>query len=212
MRRFGPRPVLIPRGEPAAAILFHKGAAMESEFSPVIDFWFRELTPRQWFTEGGPQLDDRVRTRFGSVVEAARRGALDHWAASPRGRLALIILLDQFPRQCFRGTPEAYASDAKAQALAAEGVAARVDEQLTFAERQFFYMPLMHAEDRDLQALSLERFDALHEDAEAVLGFATGHRRVVYRFGRFPHRNRVLGRPSSPEEEAFLASDENMFR
>jgi uncharacterized protein (DUF924 family) len=145
-------------------------------------------------------------------VEAARRGALDHWAASPRGRLALIILLDQFPRQCFRGTPEAYASDAKAQALAAEGVAARVDEQLTFAERQFFYMPLMHAEDRDLQALSLERFDALHEDAEAVLGFATGHRRVVYRFGRFPHRNRVLGRPSSPEEEAFLASDENMFR
>jgi len=185
---------------------------MESEFSAVIDFWFRELTPRQWFTEGGPRLDDRVRTRFGNLVEAARRGVLDHWARSPRGRLALIILLDQFPRHCFRGMPEAYASDAKAQALAAEGVAAHMDEQLTFAERQFFYMPLMHAEDRDLQALSLERFDALREAAEAVLGFASGHRKIVYRFGRFPHRNKVLGRASSPQEEAFLASDENTFR
>jgi len=184
---------------------------MESEFSAVIDFWFRELTPRQWFTEGGPRLDDRVR-RFGNLVEAARRGVLDHWAASPRGRLALIILLDQFPRHCFRGMPEAYASDAKAQALAADGVATHMDEQLTFAERQFFYMPLMHAEDRDLQALSLERFDALHEAAEAVLGFASGHRKIVYRFGRFPHRNKVLGRASSPQEEAFLASDENPFR
>ena len=87
-----------------------------------------------------------------------------------------------------------------------------MDEQLTFAERQFFYMPLMHAEDRDLQALSLERFDALREAAEAVLGFASGHRKIVYRFGRFPHRNKVLGRASSPEEEAFLASDENTFR
>lgn len=185
---------------------------MESEYSSVIDFWFRELTPRQWFEEGGPALDERVRARFGGLVEAARRGALDEWAASPRGRLALIIVLDQFPRHCFRGMPEAYASDAKAQWLAAEGVAACMDEQLTFAERQFFYMPLMHAEDRDLQALSLERFDALREDAEAVFGFASGHRKVVFRFGRFPHRNGVLGRASSPEEEAFLASDENLLR
>ena len=211
MKRFGPRPVLLPPSRPVAA-LFPKGDVMESEFSAVIDFWFRELTPRQWFTEGGPRLDDRVRTRFGNLVEAARRGVLDHWARSPRGRLALIILLDQFPRHCFRGMPEAYASDAKAQALAAEGIAAHMDEQLTFAERQFFYMPLMHAEDRDLQALSLERFDALREAAEAVLGFASGHRKIVYRFGRFPHRNKVLGRASSPQEEAFLASDENTFR
>ena len=84
-----------------------------------------------------------------------------------------------------------------------------MDEQLNFAERQFFYMPLMHAEDRDLQALSLERFEALLEDAEAVVGYASGHRKLVYRFGRFPHRNRILGRASSPEEEAFLASGEN---
>lgn len=185
---------------------------MESEYRSVIDFWFRELTPHQWFTDGGPQFDDRVRARFGALVEAAWLGALDHWAASARGRLALIILLDQFPRHCFRGMPEAYASDTKAQALAVDGIEAGMDEQLNFAERQFFYMPLMHAEDRGLQALSLERFEALLEDAEAVVDFASGHRRLVYRFGRFPHRNRILGRASSPEEEAFLASDENGFR
>jgi uncharacterized protein (DUF924 family) len=210
--RFGPRPVLLPKVRRAAALIVLEGEAMEHEYAPVIDFWFRELAPNQWFVEGAPELDQRVRTRFGVLVQAARRGALDHWAASPRGRLALILLLDQFPRHCFRGTPEAYASDTKAQALAAEGIADSMDEQLTFAERQFFYMPLMHAEDRDLQALSLERFDALRESAEAVLGFATGHRKIVYRFGRFPHRNEVLGRASSPDEEAFLASDENLFR
>jgi uncharacterized protein (DUF924 family) len=185
---------------------------MESEYRSVIDFWFRELKPRQWFTEGEPRLDDRVRAQFGALVAAARLGALDYWATSARGRLALIILLDQFPRHCFRGSPEAYASDAKAQALAADGIETGLDEQLNFAERQFFYMPLMHAEDRDLQALSLERFEALLADAEAVVGYATGRRKLVYRFGRFPHRNRILGRASSPEEEAFLASDETTLR
>jgi len=185
---------------------------MESEYRPIIDFWFRELTPRQWFTDGGPDLDGRVRKQFGALVEAARRGALDHWAAAPRGLLALIILLDQFPRHVFRNLPAAYASDVRAQALARQGIDAGMDEELTFAERQFFYLPLMHAEDRELQALSVERFTALRDAAQAVLGFALGHRDTVTRFGRFPHRNKVLGRASSPEEEAFLASDENTFR
>jgi uncharacterized protein (DUF924 family) len=196
----------------ASALAVAQEHAMESEYRSVLDFWFRDLAPREWFADGGPELDERIHTRFGTLVAAARRGALDHWATSPRGRLALIILLDQFPRHCFRGTPEAYASDPQAQALAAEGVAARMDEQLAFAERQFFYMPLMHAEDRDLQALSMERFDSLREEADAVLRWAAGHRKIVYRFGRFPHRNEILGRTSSPEEEAFLSSDENPFR
>ena len=228
--RFGPRRVCIPssphaaaltciaaplsRGDIGASMLVvrkRQDHEMESEYRPVIDFWFRELKPRQWFAEGG-RLDERVRTQFGALVAAARLGALDHWATSARGRLALIILLDQFPRHCFRGSPEAYASDAQAQALAADGIAAGMDEQLNFAERQFFYMPLMHAEDRDLQALSLERFEALLEEAEAVVGYASGHRKLVYRFGRFPHRNRILGRASSPEEEALLASGENGLR
>jgi uncharacterized protein (DUF924 family) len=205
--RFGPRPVRAARAPAAAVRAFSEGQAMESEYRPVIDFWFRELVPQQWFADVPRALDELVRTRFDGLVEAARCGALDHWASSPRGRLALILLLDQAPRHAFRGTREAFAGDTKAQALAAEGIEARMDEPLTFAERLFFYMPLMHAEDRDLQALSLERFDSLRDAAEAVLGFASGRRTIVNRFGRFPHRNRILGRESSPEEEVFLASD-----
>lgn len=182
---------------------------MQSDYLQVIDFWFRELTPSQWFTPGGPELDALVRKRFGALVEDARRGALDHWASSPRGSLALIIVLDQFPRHVFRGAPEAYASDPKAQRLACEGIEAGVDEQLTVAERQFFYLPLMHAEDPDLQARSVERFTALRNEMEGVLGFAVGHRDIVVRFGRFPHRNQILGRASTAEEAAFLASGEN---
>lgn len=182
---------------------------MESEYRPVIDFWFRELTPRQWFTEGGPELDALVRSRFGATVNAGRQGSLDHWVAAPRGRLALIIVLDQLPRHVFRGSSEAYASDLNAQRLACEGIEARVDEQLTVAERQFFYLPLMHAEDAELQARSVERFTALRDEMESVLGFAVGHRDVVVRFGRFPHRNQILGRASTAEEAAFLVSGEN---
>lgn len=182
---------------------------METEYRPVIDFWFRELTPRQWFTDGGPALDALVRTRFGSLVEQARRGAKDHWVGSPRGRLALILVLDQFPRHVYRGAPQAYSSDAKAQALACEGIETGVDGELTVAERQFFYLPLMHAEDRELQARSVEKFTALRDEMEAVLGFAVGHRDIVARFGRFPHRNGILERASTPEEAAFLVSGEN---
>jgi len=182
---------------------------MDSEYLPIVDFWFRELTPRQWFTDGGPALDAVVRERFGKLVEDARRGALDHWARTPRGRLALIIVLDQFPRHVFRGKREAYSSDPEAQRLVLEGIDAKADTELTVAERQFFYLPLMHAEDPNLQALSVERFTALRDELEAVLGFAVGHRDVVARFGRFPHRNEILGRASTAEEAAFLASGES---
>jgi uncharacterized protein (DUF924 family) len=185
---------------------------MESEYRAVIDFWFRELRPRQWFVEGGPSLDNAVKARFGPLVERARRGALDHWATSARGRLALILVLDQFPRHVFRGSKDAYASDLTAQALALDGLRAGMDEELALSERQFFYLPLMHSEDRDVQARSVERYTALRDEAQAILGFAVDHRDTVARFGRFPHRNEVLGRASTPEEQAFLASDENMFR
>ena len=185
---------------------------MEGEYRPVIDFWFRELTPQQWFVAGGPALDERVRERFGALIEQARSGALAHWAGSPRGRLALILVLDQFPRHVFRGRPEAYASDTTAQALALDGIQAGMDEALALSERQFFYLPLMHAEDGAVQARSVERYTALRDAAQAILDFALDHRDTVTRFGRFPHRNEVLGRTSTPEEQAFLESDENMFR
>ena len=108
---------------------------MELEYAPVIDFWFRELTPLQWFVGGGPELDDAIRKRFGALLNDAKQGACDAWATSPRGRLALILLLDQFSRHVFRGTPEAFAGDAKAQKLSKEGSEAGMDKPLNFAER-----------------------------------------------------------------------------
>ena len=150
---------------------------MEDEYRPVIDFWFRELAPRQWFAEAAQRSTD-------SFANASAPSWRRHGAARsiigpcrPAGALAPIILLDQFSGMSSVGMPEAYSGDTTAQALATEGIEASMDEPLTFAEREFFYMPLdTHAENRDLQALSLERFE-LREAAEAGAGFASNHRR-----------------------------------
>lgn len=170
----------------------------------VLDFWFRELEPRQWFG-GAETLDAMMGRRFGPWVEAARRGELDVWSETPRGRLALILLLDQFTRNIYRGTADAFAGDARAQTLVVEGLAAGMDKPLNLAERQFFYMPLMHAEDPALQALSAAKFGAFWAEARSVMRQQRRHASVVARFGRFPTRNAALGRQSTPEEQAFLA-------
>lgn len=177
----------------------------------VLDYWFRELAPAQWF-RGGAELDPEIRRRFSGLVADARDGKLDDWAAEPRGRLALILVLDQFARHVHRGSPDTYDGDAKAQELTREGVELGMDRELAFSERHFFYMPLMHAEDAALQELSLRCFAGLRDDVEAVLGFASHHAGIVQRFGRFPHRNALLGRSSTPEEAEFIASDANIFR
>ena len=169
----------------------------------VVDFWFRELEPRHWFS-GAKSLDIVMRRRFATWVDAALHGEFDHWAATPRGRLALILLLDQFTRNIHRGTAAAFAGDAKAQALVLEGLDAGMDAPLSLSERQFFYMPLVHAEDRRLQALSLEKFAAFLAEAQSIVGHQKRHAAVIERFGRFPTRNAALGRPSTPDEEAFL--------
>jgi uncharacterized protein (DUF924 family) len=184
--------------------------AMENDYRPVLDFWFRELSPRQWFG-GGPDLDAIIRARFETLVEQAKRGTLDGWADSPRGLLALIILLDQFTRNIFRGRPEAFDGDGKAELLSQRAINEGMDKELTLAERQFLYMPLMHAENRTLQNLSLEKFAELKKEAADILGFAQEHADVVERFGRFPGRNKALGRATTPEEEAFLASGKGNF-
>jgi uncharacterized protein (DUF924 family) len=169
----------------------------------VLEFWFSELTPEQWFRDG-QALDDTVRVRFGALLDQARRGELEDWAKTPSGRLALVILLDQFSRHVFRGTPDVFAADARAQTLTLDGIARGMDEQLESpAQRQFFYMPLMHAEDRNLQALSLEKMTA-NDFGEGALKAARAHADIIARFGRFPHRNRILGRAPTPEEESFL--------
>lgn len=168
---------------------------------------------RRWYL-GGAELDAEIRERFGALVAAALDGQLRHWRATPRGRLALILLLDQFTRNIFRGTPRAYAGDPAALALAREALAEEGSAS-SLEERLFMLMPLVHAEDLALQSQAVELARQLLERAPAALsepwqrGYArTQHyRSVIERFGRFPQRNAILGRPSSAQELAFLAEE-----
>jgi uncharacterized protein (DUF924 family) len=177
---------------------------MDSEQARVLDFWFRELTPADWFG-AAESLDPFVRDRFGDLHRRATDGKLDGWATTPAGRVALIIVLDQFPRHIFRGTADAFASDKRAQKLVLDGLEHGVDELLPFAQRHFFYLPLMHAEDPSLQRLSVECFERLQDFATEILGYAKSHRDEVQEFGRFPHRNAALGRADTDAEKAFLS-------
>ncbi len=177
---------------------------MRPDPAVVLDFWFREMTPRLWFMATA-KLDQAIGRRFDACVDGALRGALDAWATTPRGRLALILLLDQFPRNIHRGSPGAFAGDAMAQALVVDGLAAGMDKPLNLAERHFFYMPLMHAEDAEMQALGLKTFAAIQREAYSIVRYARDHAATIERFGRFPSRNQALGRPSTAEELAFLS-------
>ena len=179
----------------------------------ILDFWFAEgpNTPRRaWFLKDDG-FDAEIRARFGAQVAPAREGALDAWAATPEGALALLILLDQFPRNLFRGSPEAFASDPHAQQLARRVVLAeRLDLRLTPTQRVFLYLPFEHEESLAAQDLSVSLFEGLrdspaHAAPGGTIDYAWRHRAVIHRFGRFPHRNAVLGRESTPAEQAYLA-------
>jgi uncharacterized protein (DUF924 family) len=180
----------------------------------------RELSRRSplWF-ESNPQLDELIRGKFGGLVERAGRGELASWADSPRRRLSLIILLDQFPRQIHRGSPQAFAYDADALSLALSGMQSAADGALNIIERLFFYMPLQHAESTEVQDESVSAYKRLVAEAPAelrstfqeALEWAEQHRTLIRQFGRFPHRNRLLGRESTAEEEAYLAKDVERF-
>lgn len=185
-------------------------ATEHPEVQQVLDFWFRELQPSHWF-QGGKSLDQVIADRFGGLVEQAHEGGLQDWADTALGRLALIIVLDQFSRNVYRGSPKTWAMDEACQRLVVDGIEAGMDETLAASQRHFFYMPLMHAEDPALQALSVDRFTALRDQATAVLDFALEHAECIRDFGRFPYRNEVLGRETTREEAEYLASDRNPF-
>ncbi|MDE2262504.1 MAG: DUF924 domain-containing protein [Gammaproteobacteria bacterium] len=167
-----------------------------------------------WFGTGaeGQRADELVRSRFGALVERAAAGGLSAWADSPRRRLSLILLLDQFPRHLYRGSQRAFATDREALALTLSGMQSAADAALTPVERIFFYMPLQHAELSDAQEESVAAHRRLRNEAPEELAalFASAlesaelHRSIVARFGRFPHRNRALGRPNTAEEETYL--------
>jgi uncharacterized protein (DUF924 family) len=169
----------------------------------VVAFWV-DAGPDRWFAKD-PGFDERIRARFGEAVAAARRGELDSWAETAEGALALLLLLDQFPRNLFRGSPDAYASDAKARDVADRAVARGFDKLYPVPLRRFFYTPFMHSE----HLADQERSVALAEASGDPDGlcWAEHHRDIVRRFGRFPHRNAVLGRAATDEERRFIDED-----
>ncbi|MBA3563330.1 MAG: DUF924 domain-containing protein [Gammaproteobacteria bacterium] len=192
-----------------------------ARYEEILAFWFAGsnsdpllIEPRVdvWFGAAAP--DAEIREHFAIDVAQASSGRLDGWRAEPQGRLALIVLLDQFRRSLFRGTAAAFARDERSLALTLEGLERAEDLALSLAERIFFFLPLQHAESRDAQALSVRKFAELEEMADAAwrapftrsIESAREHRDIIARFGRFPHRNRALGRTSTPKEAAYLAA------
>ena len=184
----------------------------------ILTFWFGEdpdeapLERAQTWFRSDSAFDEEVRQRFRKHTEAAGRGLYDNWRDQPESCLAFIILLDQFPRNIYRGTPRAFAFDEMSLSASLDGQSRGFDEELRHVERWFFYMPMQHAEDLAIQRRSVERYRALAEEAPPSLEdalqeayeYAVEHKEAIERFGRFPHRNDVLGRSSTPEEADYL--------
>ena len=181
----------------------------------ILAFWFGP-PPRverpEWFRKDDA-FDATIRARFGAAVEAAIDGAYASWTATPHGALARILLTDQFTRNIFRGTPRAFAGDPVGLATAMEVVADGHDRALDPIERWFLYLPYEHSESADVQARSLELFGALADETgrRDPLVWAEKHAVIIRRFGRYPHRNAILGRPSTPEELEFLKQPGSSF-
>jgi len=168
----------------------------------VVRFWFVESGKKKWF-RGGPVFDAEIRARFSGQHAAASAGLLDAWRATPTGALALLLILDQFSRNLFRRDPRAFASDAYARMIASGAVARRFDKIAAPDVRAFFYLPFMHSEDLDDQHRSVALFKATMP-ASSNLAYAVDHCEIIRRFGRFPHRNEIVGRVSTREEITYL--------
>lgn len=194
--------------------------------SPSIDailrFWFGvPQTPdsqysqrrKYWFGKN-PEFDRSIHDRFYFLYEQADSGELDNWQATPQGSLALILLFDQFPRNMFRDTPRAFATDAKALSIAKQSIAQAFDRALEPIQRVFIYLPLEHSENLDDQRQCVWLFEALTAESPELadcLDYALRHQAIIERFGRFPHRNRILDRPSTPAETEFLKQPGSSF-
>ena len=192
---------------PDAVLAFWLGTARSSNAQAI-------AVKQQWITKSDA-FDARIKAQFEPTVQAAMAGQLDSWADEAWSCLALLVVLDQFTRNIYRGTPQSFAGDAKALATAQRAIAQGLDQQLPAVTRIFFYLPLEHAEDLALQAQSVNAFAQLvqhnpspadvHDVLVGTLDYAHRHRAVIQQFGRFPHRNTILGRSSTPQELAYLA-------
>lgn len=178
------------------------------EFQTVIRFWFEETETRQWFKKD-LQFDQLIRDRFQETHLAATKGELFHWRQEPQGRLAEIIVLDQFSRNMFRDRPESFAFDSIALVLAQEAVSAGADKELASSQQSFLYMPYMHSESLIIHEQAVLLFS--QPGLEGNLEYELKHQAIIERFGRYPHRNEILGRKSTEEELEFLNQPGSSF-
>ena len=169
----------------------------------ILHFWFVETRPVQWF-QINPDFDQLVRERFSMTCQMARDGVCDGWAVEADGALALCILLDQFPRNMFRGHADAFASDDKARRVAAQAIRSGFDQIMPPLRRRFLYLPFEHSEDPADQMRAVSLFASMKEDDPMGYEYALRHQDIIQRFGRFPHRNAILGRESSADEILYL--------
>jgi len=198
-----------------------------NKIEEILDFWFGHLPDdsflpeekaKLWFQKD-PLFDQEIRRKFEDVLHASVSGELTDWLSTPRGILAYIVLLDQFPRNMYRDLPEEYAYDHLVLSVVREALKNGVDEKLKQVERKFLYMPLMHSEDPEDQDMSIEYFTRLRNSAppqhreyfEMVLDFAHRHKAIIDQFGRYPYRNEQLGRETTEEEEEFLKTPGSRF-
>jgi uncharacterized protein (DUF924 family) len=170
----------------------------------ILDFWFEEIQPQQWF-QVNPDFDLALKERFLDTYEKGRDGILDDWKRDADGCLALCLVLDQFPRNMFRGAPEAFATDAKALVAAKYAVAKGFDQVLPAEKRRFIYLPYEHSENLQDQRKCTELFEKMKKEDPLAHDYALRHLKVIELYGRFPHRNKILGRDSTPQEEEYLA-------
>jgi uncharacterized protein (DUF924 family) len=171
----------------------------------VLHFWFDETEPAQWFQKN-ETFDAQVRERFHTIYAMARDGLCDDWKQDADGCLALCIVLDQFPRNMFRGSAEAFATDGKALVAAKFTIARGYDQVTPIPRRRFIYLPFEHSENLQDQKRAVQLFETIADEDPLSLEYAKRHMQVIEKYGRFPHRNKALGRENTPEEEAYLAT------
>lgn len=178
----------------------------QQAYQSILDFWF-SLKPKQWWATE-IELDQTIKNKFATTLQQAAAGELYPWRQTAHGRLAEVIVLDQFSRNIYRNTPQAFSQDAQALTLVQEAIAQGFDKQLSEVERHFFYLPFMHSESKRIHEIAVELFKTVNDNA---LEFEYKHKRIIDQFGRYPHRNEILGRSSSNAEIEFLKQPGSSF-
>ncbi|WP_440055999.1 DUF924 family protein [Pseudoalteromonas sp. T1lg65] len=181
---------------------------MSKPYKQIIDFWFNETEPQQWWQKDD-DFDELIKSRFGELHAQARNGELYQWRETALGSLAEVLILDQFSRNMFRDTPNVFACDPMALALSQFAIATCIDKQLDNAQRNFLYMPFMHSESKLIHVEALKLFESV--GIASSLDFELKHKAIIDRFGRYPHRNAILGRQSTAQELEFLKQPNSGF-